>query len=82
MPPLSAQLDAAFRTALNREQWARVEKDRIHPTKIFDWYGDDFRQDGGSVLGFISRYLGTELVEDGVEAKFMDYDWSLNQAGN
>jgi hypothetical protein len=83
---LSEQLDAVCRRALNEDQWVRVENDQVFLTKIFEWYADDFKQDGGSVLGFISGYRDTDLVEgqadlvEGqVEVKIMDYDWSLNE---
>ncbi len=76
---LSEQLDAACRRALNEEQWVRVEDNRVYLTKIFDWYADDFKQDGGTVLGFISEYRDTDLVDGEMDVKFMDYDWSLNE---
>jgi hypothetical protein len=76
---LSEQLDTACRGALNGEQWVRVEGNQVFLTKIFDWYADDFKQDGGSVLGFISGYRDTDLEEGKVDVKFMDYDWSLNE---
>ncbi len=65
--------------ALNEEQWVRVEDNRVYLTKIFDWYADDFKQDGGSILGFISGYRDTDLVEGEMDVKFMDYNWSLNE---
>jgi len=78
---LSEHLDAACRRALNEEQWVRVENNQVFLTKIFEWYADDFKQDGGSILGFISGYRDTDLVEGEFEVKIMDYDWSLNEAG-
>jgi hypothetical protein len=75
---LPAQLDHACRQALNDEGWVRVDGDEIHVTAIFDWYGDDFRHDGGSVRAFIDRYRATPLPEGKIS--FMSYDWSLNRA--
>jgi hypothetical protein len=77
---LSEQLDAACRRALNADQWVRVEDNQVYLTKIFEWYADDFKQDGGTVLEFISRYRDTDLVKGEIDIKIMDYDWSLNES--
>jgi len=79
---LSDQLDAACSRALNEEQWVRVEENQVFLTKIFEWYADDFKLDGGSVLGFISSYRNSDLVEDEMDVKIMEYDWSLNETNN
>ncbi len=75
---LSEQLDAACRVALNRDQWVRVDGEKLKLTKIFDWYGDDFEKGGGSVLQFIRRYRTEAMPQGDVEIDFMSYDWSLN----
>ncbi len=76
---LSAQLDAACRLALNRERWVRVDGDEVSLTKIFDWYGQDFQVDGGTVLTFIRNYR-TEPFPDGEpKVRYMSYDWQLNR---
>lgn len=74
---LSDQLDAACRQALNHERWVRTAGDKLEVTKIFDWYKDDFAEDGGSIRSFIARYHEGSLPDGKIE--FMDYDWSLNQ---
>jgi len=76
---LSEQLDTACRRALNLDPWVRVEESRVYVTKIFKWYGDDFTQDGGSILEFISRYRDTPIAGH-PDIKILDYDWSLNDA--
>jgi len=76
---LGEQLDTACRTALNRDQWVRVDGETIMLTKIFDWYGDDFRANGGTVLGFVRRYHDGSLPKGDPKIQFMSYDWSLNQ---
>ena len=77
---LDEQLEAACRVALNRDPWVRVDGDNLALTKIFDWYGDDFKVNGGSVLAFIRRYHEKPLPGGDPKISFMPYDWSLNQA--
>lgn len=65
----------------------------IHLSKIFDWYGEDFRQYAAEtgyrhdekvngVLNFVKRYLldrTVRFVETGeYDVKFQKYDWTLN----
>lgn len=75
---ISGQLDQSCARALNHERWVRVDAEGIQVTKIFDWYGDDFTGNGGSVRSFIDRHR-TEPLPEG-EIHFMSYDWSLNLA--
>lgn len=55
-------------------------------SKIFQWYGDDFNKNYGSVADLLNRY-SKYLTEDGKELpsetkkayiSFLDYDWNLN----
>lgn len=92
---LDEQLDEQGRAFLNDPRLNRfmLEAREIWLSKIFDWFGDDFRQfASGSgyagdekiagVLSFISRYLSDRaqrFVEGGdYEVRFLDYDWTLN----
>lgn len=47
-------------------------------SKIFDWYGEDFKGEGG-VLPYINRFRD-EPAGTGLEVEFMEYDWRLNEA--
>jgi len=69
----------------------------VHLSKIFDWFGEDFRQFAvdeiaysGSesvrgVLSFVRRYLPeltVRFLEEGdYDVHFLDYDWTLNDRG-
>ncbi len=76
---LSDQLDAACGLALNRDLWVRVDGKNLKLTKLFDWYGQDFTADGGTVLDFIKRYRTEPLPAGEPKINYMSYDWSLNQ---
>lgn len=92
---LDGQLDEQGRRFLNdpRQNRFEVERQRVHLSKIFDWYGEDFERfatDSGyerdrkinGVLAFVSRYLigrVVEFIETGeYRVQFESYDWTLN----
>ncbi len=92
---LDEQLDDQGRAFLNdpRENRLERERGRVHLSKIFDWFGDEFLQftpESGyqgddkvrGVLAFVSRYLldrDVEFLMNGdYRVEFESYDWTLN----
>lgn len=92
---LNEQLDQQGGAFLNDPRLNRIDPEgrEVFLSKIFDWFGDDFRQFAGGwgyagdekiggVLSFISRYLSDRaqrFLEGGdYEVQFLDYDWTLN----
>lgn len=47
-------------------------------SKIFDWYKDDFKAEGGAIA-FINKRRSTPLPAD-AKISYQDYDWGLNEA--
>lgn len=69
-----------------------AQSGKLEVSSIFDWYGKDFSRGWkgySSVQQFLARYA-TQLAdkpeeqhlirEQKVGVKFLDYDWSLNDA--
>jgi hypothetical protein len=60
-------------------------KGRLALSKIFDWNRREFERDaGGSLLGFVSRYVKDPATAAWVASysrtpEFLEYDWSPNQ---
>jgi len=93
---LHEQLDAAARAFLGEARNVRPEPQRnlLHLSMIFNWFLDDFRnyvretqnKRYPSVLDFIQLYASPELksyIENQKPAiRYIDYDWSLNDARN
>ena len=74
---LDQQLDDQVDNFLrNTEKGLIVKKTEAHASRIFDWFGDDFKKDYGSTDKFIKSHIeipdGTRLKAD------LPYDWSLN----
>ncbi len=89
-PPLNREM---FRGEKLDEQFEKLAKGYVNSekgvayspqtktaqlSKIFDWYKDDFKADGGA-LAFINKRRSTRIPND-AKITFQDYDWSLNEA--
>jgi Protein of unknown function, DUF547 len=91
---LDAQLDEQtqrFMADRSRNRFS-AERDKLEVSKIFDWFGDDFKQ-GHQGITSLNQFLGryANQLADGTAARerlragtlsvaFLDYDWKLNDA--
>ncbi|MEO8059947.1 MAG: DUF547 domain-containing protein [Burkholderiales bacterium] len=91
---LEAQLDeqaARFMADRSRNRWSVAEQ-RLEVSKIFDWYGDDFRAGHrgiGSLEAFFARHADAladapadreRIRTRRAPVAFLAYDWALNDA--
>ena len=87
---MDEQLDEVSRAVLGSPDYVRVENDRLLVTRIMDWYGSDFLTEGykgaeKDLATYIRKYTREEVrrwIESRAstaDAKFMEYDWSLNR---
>ena len=83
---LEAELDAAARRLASAPH-VRVVGASLELSSIFAWYRADFEADAedGTLLGWIAERSADEEVAEaaraeGVSVRFVDYDWSLNEA--
>ena len=78
---LDRQLDEMARAFINDPSHNRVEGDTLWVSKIFSWYGEDFK-DG--VIDFFHKYAEGTLKEqliaksEKLKIRYLEYDWSLN----
>jgi hypothetical protein len=91
---LEAQLEEQTRRFMSDRSRNRFDaaSGKLELSKIFDWYGDDFKQGHkgiSSLAAFAARYA--DLLADApadrdklrgqqVAVAFLDYDWKLNDA--
>ena len=75
---LELQLDKAAKNFLtNTAKNKYVESSKtIYMSKIFKWYGDDFKSQYGSYKKFASKYI---TFPTNAQVDWLDYDWNLNQ---
>lgn len=83
---LRTQLEDQTRRFLRDRSRNRLDAGTLQISKIFDWYGRDFANQGG-VSAFLARYpdaLGLDagasdrLRRGQLSITYLDYDWSLN----
>jgi hypothetical protein len=91
---LDAQLEEQTRRFMidrSRNRW-NTDKQRLEISKIFDWYGEDFRlghKGINSLAAFCARYADgladapaerERIRAMAAKIDFLDYDWKLNDA--
>ncbi len=82
------QLEAQSRSVHSHGRWFQFEPDQgvVRLTRLYLWYGGDFRQVAGSVLGFAARHspdLKRALdTGNNPRIEWLPYDWSLNSKEN
>ncbi len=85
---LDAQLEDQSRYVHTHDRWFRFDakKNVVYLTKLYQWYGNDFKQVAGSVLDFAARYSRplAEALKTGHKPKirWLKYDWTLNDVKN
>lgn len=87
---IGAQLDKQFDFAAKQflassKNELKLEKKELHLSKIFKWYGDDFKSKYQTYLHYISDFLATDLTiqakikQGNYNVEWKDYDWNLNE---
>ena len=78
---LSQQLDTVTRDFINNPDRNYLKGDTLYVSRIFKWFAEDFNHD---IRGFFLQYASDNLrqaltaVGDGLNIRYLDYDWSLN----
>lgn len=76
-----ALLDKGARDYINHPRGARVERDRLIVSSIYQWFKADFGGDDPGVVRHLRRYAAPPLqrqLQDIGEIAGYHYDWSLN----
>jgi hypothetical protein len=75
---LDEQLTIAAQSFLRDTSKNRLEQDDVQLSKIFLWYGRDFKKTGMSKIEYINQYTPLSIDED-ASIDYLDYDWRLNE---
>lgn len=85
---LDTQLRGQTEYVHAHERWFRFDAQagEVYLTKLYKWYGGDFKQTAGSVLEHAANYSAelTKALEAGRKPKtrWLEYDWKLNDKRN
>ena len=63
---------------LNDKSKNSIAKEQVKLSKIFLWYGADFKNPRMSKIDFINQYAPTQIDVD-AKVEYMDYNWNLNE---
>lgn len=74
---LDAQLTTQTKAFLADPNKNKISTDRLELSKLFSWYGGDFRKNG-TLVDFINQYTAVKINAK-AKTSFLDYDWSLNE---
>ena len=70
---LEEQLEGQTVSFINNATYNKISKSELRLSKIFDWYGNDFK----GVKDFVVRYSDVNIQN--AKITFKEYDWSLNK---
>ena len=85
---LQAQLADAEQRFLTDRSRNRLTGESLEVSSIFDWYQDDFEQNGQTLARYFASQadaLGLDdaqrqqLLDGEIDIEFLDYDWHLNR---
>lgn len=74
---LDAQLTAQTQAFLADTNKNKISTDRLELSKLFSWYGGDFRENG-TLVDFLNLYTNVKINAK-AKTSFLDYDWRLNE---
>jgi len=74
---LDAQLDDSMAKFINDPSKNNISQNEVQLSKIFTWFGGDFKKNKGSVIKFINQYSKIK-IGDKESIQYLDYNWSLN----
>lgn len=73
---LDQQLNEATKRFLSDTNKNLILQDQLQVSKIFLWFGKDFKQEDG-IIGFINKYYPLK-VNKKAKIGYLDYNWGLN----
>ncbi|MBC3757118.1 DUF547 domain-containing protein [Hyunsoonleella sp. SJ7] len=74
---LEKQLTKATKDFLSDSERNIISENRLELSKIFQWFGKDFKQNG-SLIDFLNTYSEVGISKE-AKIRFKDYNWDLNE---
>ncbi|MGB0881676.1 MAG: DUF547 domain-containing protein [Vicingaceae bacterium] len=76
---LNKQLDQQCYAWINDRNRNEVGPNNLKISKIFEWYGEDFKA-GGGVVKFVAKYNRTKImISPDAKISYKEYNWDLNE---
>jgi len=74
---LDEQLTDQARSFLADTRKNRLSADTLELSKLFSWYGSDFRKGDLSIIEYIRQYTD-QPINDDANIQYIEYEWGLN----
>lgn len=74
---LDEQLTDQARSFLTDPHKNKLAKEQLQLSRLFTWYGSDFKEDGLSIIEYIRQYTDQPIADD-AQVNYLEYDWRLN----
>ncbi len=78
---LEEQLDDQAGDFLRNPIKNQLKRDKVSLSRIFLWYGSDFKKEGISLIDYLNEHTTTGIKKD-ADITYMKYDWRLNAVSN
>ncbi len=75
---LEEDLSLLTRGFLNDNTKNELSENSIKLSKIFKWYGGDFKKNGSSLIDFLNTYTDV-VIAPNAKKSYKDYNWTLNE---
>lgn len=75
---LDSNLTQLTQEFLNDGSKNRLRENTIEISKLFKWYGGDFKTNNKRLIDFINQYSDVQISSK-AKRTYMDYDWRLNE---
>ena len=73
---IEGKLEKLTKEFVNDSAMNNLSEGRIKISKIFNWYGIDFKKDG-SVIDWLNKYSNVQ-IDSSAKISYMNYNWNLN----
>nr|WP_321247995.1 DUF547 domain-containing protein [uncultured Psychroserpens sp.] len=75
---IEADLDLLTKGFLSDTTKNEFTENSIKISKIFKWYGGDFKIDGKDLIDFFNQYTDVKISSKAIKS-YKDYNWNLNE---
>lgn len=75
---LDEQLTLATKEFLADRSKNQISENSIKLSKIFKWFGKDFKTKNSDLIDFLNQYSSV-IISDGAKKSYLDYNWDLNE---
>lgn len=75
---LETDLVLLTKSFLNNSSKNELSENSMKLSRIFKWYGGDFKTNGNSLIDFLNQYSNI-TISDKAKKSYKDYNWDLNE---